>query len=110
MPSRLWELGFSILLFQLEQKLHWPRFLPWLGLAGLLAAFSLPRTQGLQLATTPLAALSSAALIDGLLRPSLLQRLFSHSWPVAIGQRAYGLYLWHWPLLVYGKALWPQQT
>ena len=42
MPSRLWELGFGILLFQQEQKLHWHRLLPWLGLAGLLAAFSLP--------------------------------------------------------------------
>ena len=29
---------------------------------------------------------------------------------MAIGQRAYGLYLWHWPLLVYGKALWPHQA
>jgi len=42
------------------------------------------------LLTAPLAALSSAALIGGLLQPSPLQRLFSHNWPVAIGQRAYG--------------------
>lgn len=33
MPCRLWELGFGILLFQQDQKLHWHRCLPWLGLA-----------------------------------------------------------------------------
>ena len=78
------------------------------GWLGLLTAFSLP--QELQLATTPLAVISSAALINGLLQPSQLQRLLSQNWPVAIGQRAYGMYLWHWPLLIYGKAIWPNQV
>lgn len=27
-----------------------------------------------------------------------------------LGRMSYGWYLWHWPLLVFGKMLWPEQT
>ena len=36
-------------------------------------------------------------------------RLLSISPMVWIGDLSYGLYLWHWPLIVFAKALWPGQ-
>ena len=62
---------------------------------------------GWQLWSTPLAVAGSSALIIGL-KPSFgTQNFFSGTVLAATGKRAYGLYLWHWPLLVIGHSLWP---
>lgn len=33
-----------------------------------------------------------------------LGRVLGHSWLVAVGRRSYGLYLWHWPVIVFSDA------
>jgi peptidoglycan/LPS O-acetylase OafA/YrhL len=38
---------------------------------------------------------------------SLLGKILSHKWLVWIGDRSYGWYLWHWPLIQFVKPFWP---
>ena len=38
---------------------------------------------------------------------SLLGKVLSHKWLVWIGDRSYGWYLWHWPLIQFVKPFWP---
>lgn len=39
--------------------------------------------------------------------PQFLRRVLESSVMVKLGDWSYSLYLWHWPLVVYSKALWP---
>ena len=38
---------------------------------------------------------------------TLLGKVLSHKWLVWIGDRSYGWYLWHWPLIQFVKPFWP---
>lgn len=38
---------------------------------------------------------------------SLLGKVLSHKWLMWIGDRSYGWYLWHWPLIQFVKPFWP---
>ncbi|MGV9183189.1 acyltransferase family protein [Arcanobacterium canis] len=50
----------------------------------------------------------SAVLIAAMLQPqSFLARIFDHQIFRWIGERSYGLYLWHWPILVIVSAAYP---
>jgi len=48
-----------------------------------------------------------ALLVAGAIRPALPSRLMGIAPLVFIGDLSYSWYLWHWPLIVYAKALWP---
>jgi peptidoglycan/LPS O-acetylase OafA/YrhL len=108
MPARFWEIGLGVLL-----ALALPRLQPWLqrlrpalalGLAPwLLVALLVALVQGL--GTVPYLQGPSVVLLTALLLLALeargpIQRGLSFPVLLAVGLRSYGLYLWHWPLLV----------
>src|SRR5699024_8239022 len=82
-------------------------------LGSLLVLFALMRWLGDGSAFTfrggiALASLATAVLIAGLLEsPSGWRRLMSLAPLTWIGERSYGIYLWHWPVIVIAGALVP---
>ncbi len=53
---------------------------------------------------------TSVLLVSAVDRCSPVYRLFSSRYVAYIGKISYGLYLWHWPLIVIGKKLFPQSN
>ena len=116
LPSRAWELMAGALLAVVPVRPRTPRWLltgvGWGGLCAVLAAmfFYKKDTPFPGWAALP-PVLGTAAMIWSMGQseaPSLLRRLLSWRPLVFIGLISYSLYLWHWPLLVYG-AYWPER-
>ncbi|MFV0452961.1 MAG: acyltransferase family protein [Propioniciclava sp.] len=79
-----------------------------LGLAGIAASFVLINdTTPFPGKATLLPVISTAVLIAAGSITTPITRALSHRVPVAIGDRSYSLYLWHWPLIVFAATLWP---
>jgi peptidoglycan/LPS O-acetylase OafA/YrhL len=98
MPARFWELGIGALAF-LGQRRNQPSGpLAWFSILLLLGALLLPKEQ--QTAGTLAAAGFSALLLFVLPQRSTLASWLSVPGLVRLGRLSYGLYLWHWPLLV----------
>ena len=108
MPSRFWEIGVGVLVaLSLPSLQRWlQRMQPSLALGlapGLLAALLVALVQGLGTVTylqSPSVVVLTALLLVALEARGPVQRGLSLPVLRALGLRSYGLYLWHWPLLV----------
>ena len=114
-PSRAWEFGIGGLV-----ALWTCRAMPpsrvigaaagWVGAALLLAAAALtPDTvvfPGLA-AVVPVAG-TALLILAGRIEGSTIGRLLARRPMQAIGDVSYGWYLWHWPLIVFARRLWPE--
>jgi peptidoglycan/LPS O-acetylase OafA/YrhL len=118
-PTRAWEFAAGALALLVPAFRSSPsrdaggQLLGWVGLAGVLVAASYYDE------TTPfpgVAALLPVASTVLLLRanatprPSTLARVLSARPLQAIGRLSYSWYLWHWPVLVFAAALYPDLT
>lgn len=108
-PARAWEFGVGALLTFV--RIRSPRvalvaaaaggelLLLSLGLIGSGTPFPSAWT------LLPVAATALLILAGGAANP--LSRLLAMRPLAAIGDRSYSIYLWHWPLIVFAAALWP---
>ncbi len=113
-PSRAWEFGAGALLallVPLIARLPAPvaHVLGAVGLAAIaLAEFRYYDTLGVSVGTLLLPVGGTCALLAaGTATSRGFARLFSIRPAVWFGDLSYSWYLWHWPLIVYAKALWP---
>ena len=106
--GRAWELGAGVLLALAAPGLRVGQrtggLLRAAGLVGIgLSLLLIEATSQIPGPVLLLPVLAAVALLaGGLADPGLLAR---QPWLIAIGDRSYALYLWHWPLLVVAVAL-----
>jgi peptidoglycan/LPS O-acetylase OafA/YrhL len=112
--TRAWEFGAGALLaLCATESARLPhRFAEVVAAAGaatvLVGAFSIPGTAAFPGTAALYPVLGAAAIIAaGTARSTLTSRLLGRRPLVWIGDRSYSWYLWHWPLIVFGKALAP---
>ena len=56
----------------------------------------------------PLASLATALIVLSVVStPSMARTALQTRWLVWVGERSYGLYLWHWPVILLVGQLWP---
>lgn len=113
-PARAWELlaGAALALHQCGgggMPKRWAVGLASAGLVAVLAAaFGMSHDSPHPGLVTVLPVGGAVALIAGLgaAPGSALARLFGSSPLRVLGARSYAIYLWHWPVLMLGNALW----
>lgn len=116
-PARVWEFGAGGLLVFLPQRwLVGPRRLwSWLGAIGLVALIASAESIRASMFPGYVAAIPVAAtlllLLAGVGAPqSPAPRLLCTRPAQVIGRLSYSLYLWHWPFLVIGQQLIPNDS
>lgn len=117
--SRMWEFGAGAILAITEARrtgiLNAPLWLSGLlSISGfsviLLAAFFYTGTTPFPGVAALLPVLGTVALIAGGSFSAGGLRLLCVAPMQRIGRLSYGWYLWHWPLLVFGKIIWPDNS
>jgi peptidoglycan/LPS O-acetylase OafA/YrhL len=116
-PTRAWEFGIGVLLsLKAPQLATLSRRLG--AAAGVVGAALLAAGVVLITATTAfpgtaalLPVLGTALLIiAGTISNGAITRFLGAGPAVWIGDRSYGWYLWHWPVIVFAEVLWPQSS
>src|SRR5262249_17308075 len=108
-PARAWEFGAGALTALLAPV--WARLPAAAASVGTTAALPLLVASGFFAEEKPLwlgtAVLATWALLGAGSRPPGGSALLGLPALVAVGDLSYSLYLWHWPLIVFGRALFP---
>ncbi len=110
-PTRAWEFGFGALVALAAPWLgrlsaHAASILGVAGLAAIgLAAFAVAEAPGDPRGLLLPVVGTCAVLLAG---RGPAARLLGSSPLAWLGDRSYSWYLWHWPLIVFARALWPQ--
>jgi peptidoglycan/LPS O-acetylase OafA/YrhL len=109
-PARAWEFGAGALTALLAPA--WSRLST--SRATILAALALPPLLASSLHVTPggptglaIPVLAACVLMAAGTRANVVSRALSARPLVAVGNLSYSLYLWHWPLIVFARAIFP---
>jgi len=107
--TRIWELGLGGLIAIYCSSTRVTRFnnlIALLGLVGMLAPIFYLSPQSVFPGWSVVPPVLGAALFLAVVQKDiLLMKFFSTSWIVALGLISYPLYLWHWPVLSFGRLM-----
>ena len=112
-PARAWEFGAGCILSLLW--VYWRRIPVLVGTGfgalgvGLIVLTAVATSEGDPLWATTFVPVAGACalLFAGAAPANGVSRLLGRGPLVWIGDLSYSWYLWHWPLIVFGRALWP---
>ena len=102
LPTRAWELGVGALLLFIPENIWRNRYIPWLGVIGILiATFNFDENTAFPGINAVLPVVATALLIGSIsIWPRLFNDLSNNRVSQWLGAISYPLYLWHWPALV----------
>ena len=102
LPTRAWELGVGALLLFIPETIWRNRYIPWLGVIGILiATFNFDENTAFPGVNAVLPVVATALLIGSIsIWPRLFNDLSNNRVSQWLGAISYPLYLWHWPALV----------
>ena len=102
LPTRAWELGFGALLLFVPDNFFRNKFLPWIGLLGIVFASLQFNERTAFPGFKALIPVAATALLIGSINvwPRFFNELSNNKLAQWLGAISYPLYLWHWPALV----------
>lgn len=122
MPSRIWQFGAGALVFIYSQKndvnsnslrVHGIRFAPWVGVIFILGTALLIDSETYYpgwIAIVPTVGAMFLLFSCANNESSLISKVVSSKPFQWIGDISYSLYLWHWPILIFGHMFFPGKT
>lgn len=112
--TRAWEFLAGVLVAQIRRKSDAKRIVEIGGLLGLIlivtSALSFENIRSFPGFVVLVPVIGTSLVLYFSSNSSVLGRTLSRTWLVWIGDRSYGWYLWHWPLIQFVKPFWPDNT
>ena len=109
--TRAWEFLAGVLVAQIQRKSDSKRIIEIGGSLGLIlivvSALSFEKISTFPGLVVLVPVIGTSLVLFFSSSSSVLGRTLSRNWLVWIGDRSYGWYLWHWPLIQFVKPFWP---
>jgi peptidoglycan/LPS O-acetylase OafA/YrhL len=116
LPTRIWEFAVGVLAMLFARRFIIDRnrrtdIAAAIGVIGIVwSFFALSESNGYPNLSSAIPVGSLFVVILCSIDGSPLRALLSSKLLVHFGDLSYGFYLWHWPLIVFAKRIWPEQS
>jgi peptidoglycan/LPS O-acetylase OafA/YrhL len=116
LPTRIWEFAVGVLAMLFARRFIIDRtrrtdIAAAIGVIGIVwSFFALSESNGYPNLSSAIPVGSLFVIILCSVEGSPLRALLSSKLLVHFGDLSYGFYLWHWPLIVFAKRIWPEQA
>ncbi len=116
LPTRIWEFAVGVLAMLFARRFIVERtrrtdIAAAIGVIGIVWSFiALSESNGYPNLSSAIPVGSLFVLILCSVEGSPLRALLSSKLLIHFGDLSYGFYLWHWPLIVFAKRIWPEQS
>lgn len=116
LPTRIWEFAVGVLAMLFARRFIVERtrrtdIAAAIGVIGIVWSFiALSESNGYPNLSSAIPVGSLFVIILCSVEGSPLRALLSSKLLVHFGDLSYGFYLWHWPLIVFAKRIWPEQS
>jgi peptidoglycan/LPS O-acetylase OafA/YrhL len=116
LPTRIWEFAVGVLAMLFARRFIIERtrrtdIAAAIGVIGIVwSFFALSESNGYPNLSSAIPVGSLFVIILCSVEGSPLRALLSSKLLVHFGDLSYGFYLWHWPLIVFAKRVWPEQS
>ena len=116
LPTRIWEFAVGVLAMLFARRFIVERtrrtdIAAAIGVIGIVWSFiALSESNGYPNLSSAIPVGSLFVIILCSVEGSPLRALLSSKLLIHFGDLSYGFYLWHWPLIVFAKRIWPEQS